>query len=61
VECRISTSKSATLISPTNHDQDSCIYLNQREGRLSGDENKLRFKRMMSTYGLDIPIDQAMN
>ncbi|XP_017024094.1 serine/threonine-protein kinase meng-po [Drosophila kikkawai] len=60
VECRISTSKSATLISPTNHDQDSCIYLNQREGRLSGDENKLRFKRMMSTYGLDIPIDPNM-
>ncbi|XP_037957958.1 serine/threonine-protein kinase meng-po-like, partial [Teleopsis dalmanni] len=58
VECRISASKSATLISP-NPDQDSCIYLNQREGRMSADENRSRMKRMMSSYGLDNAIDQT--
>ncbi|XP_037828622.1 serine/threonine-protein kinase meng-po [Lucilia sericata] len=57
VECRISTSKSATLISPSP-DQDSCIYLNQREGRNSADENKSRLKRMMSNYGIESPLDQ---
>lgn len=59
VECRIATSKSAMLISP-NPDQDSCIYLNKREGRLSADENKLKLKRMMSSYGLDNSIDQTV-
>lgn len=57
VECRISTSKSATLVSP-NPDQDSCIYLNQREGRNSADESKSRVKRMMSSSGIENPMDQ---
>ncbi|TMW50924.1 hypothetical protein DOY81_003997, partial [Sarcophaga bullata] len=57
VECRISTSKSATLVSPSP-DQDSCIYLNQREGRNSADESKSRMKRMMSSYGVENPLDQ---
>ena len=57
VECRISTSKSATLVSPSP-DQDSCIYLNQREGRNSADESKSRMKRMMSSYGVENPMDQ---
>lgn len=59
VECRIATSKSATLVSPSP-DQDSCIYLNQKEGRNSADENKSRLRRMMSSYGLDNPLDQTV-
>lgn len=59
VECKITSSKSATLICP-KEDQDSiCVYLNQREGKMSGDENKLRFKRLMSSYGLETPMDQT--
>uniref|UniRef100_A0A1A9W5I0 Protein kinase domain-containing protein n=1 Tax=Glossina brevipalpis TaxID=37001 RepID=A0A1A9W5I0_9MUSC len=57
VECRITASKSATLISP-NPDQDSCIYLNQKDCRHSADENKTRLRRMMSSYGLESTLDQ---
>lgn len=57
VECKITSSKSQTLICP-KEDQDSiCVYL--KEGKLSGDENKMRFKRLMSSYGLETPIDQT--
>ncbi|XP_055906183.1 serine/threonine-protein kinase meng-po [Eupeodes corollae] len=58
VECKVSSSKSATLISP-QPDQDSCIYLNQRETKSFSDDKNTRLKRLMSSYGLDATIDQS--
>lgn len=60
VDCKITSSKSATLICP-KEDLDSICVFNQRERKLSGDENKMRFKRLMSSYGLETPIDQTVS
>lgn len=63
VDSKLASSKSTgnMLGQPHVTDQDSVVaYLHQRETRQSvGDENKVRLRRLMSTYGLETPLDQS--
>lgn len=62
IDSKMTLSKSASnLLGQTPaSDQDSvCVYLNQRESRHSVDENKTRLRRLMSSYGLETPLDQG--
>ncbi|XP_055385705.1 serine/threonine-protein kinase meng-po isoform X2 [Condylostylus longicornis] len=73
IECKIQSSKSATMISGGGAgvggggggndencgDMDSlCVYLNQKGSRNSNEENKIKLKRLMSSYGLETTWDQ---
>lgn len=43
-----------------NSDLDSiCVYLNQKDGRASLDENRTRLRRLMSSYGLESSMTQV--
>lgn len=62
VDSKLASSKSTGNIlgQPLATDQDSIVaYQYQRENRQSMDESKLRLRRLMSTYGLETPIDQT--
>lgn len=62
VDSKMASSKSTGNILGQPHfsDQDSvCAYLHQRETRQSVDESKTRLRRLMSTYGLETPVDQT--
>lgn len=63
MDTKLSNSKSAGNIlggQPNVTDQDSVVaYQNQREARQSVDESKVRLRRLMSTYGLETPVDQS--
>lgn len=62
VDSKLASSKSTGNILGQPHatDQDSIVaYQYQRENRQSINESKLRLRRLMSTYGLETPIDQT--
>lgn len=63
VDSKLASSKSTGNIlggQPNITDQDSVVpYQYQREARQSVDESKIRLRRLMSTYGLETPVDQT--
>lgn len=61
VDSKLASSKSTgNILGHNATDQDSVVvYLHQRENRQSVDESKIRLRRLMSTYGLETPLDQT--
>lgn len=61
VDSKLASSKSTgNILGHHATDQDSIVaYQYQRENRQSLDESKVRLRRLMSTYGLETPIDQS--
>lgn len=61
VDSKLASSKSTgNILGQHQTDQDSIVaYQYQRENRQSLDESKVRLRRLMSTYGLETPIDQT--
>lgn len=61
VDSKLASSKSTgNILGHQATDQDSIVcYQYQRENRQSFDESKIRLRRLMSTYGLETPVDQT--
>lgn len=62
VDSKLASSKSTgNILGQQVTDQDSIVAYNkyqyQRENRQSFDESKIRLRRLMSTYGLETPVD----